>query len=350
MLAASYYIPTISPASINVMGLLGIAAPYLFLFNVVFIIFWVFAKKYFYPIVSLSAILISWNVTSKCVAFNINAPYVKSKTEKQFSLLNYNVRLLNFYNWSGRNDTRDSMLSFFKQRNADVLCLQEFYTTSNDSGGVDNIKDIKTLCDYKYIAQCNVSVNNRGKWGSVVFSKFPLLQNTNYSLDSNSRNRMQQCDLLIANDTVSVFNLHLKSNSFTSKEALLIADENNKKVLNDSAIATSQRILAKLNNAFEKRSIEAEEINKIISSCKHKHIACGDLNDLPSSFTYFTTRNKMYDCFLEKGLGLGATYKSIAPTLRIDYILFSEEFHLLEYKKYKVDYSDHFPLESVFEM
>ena len=71
---------------------------------------------------------------------------------------------------------------------------------------------------------------------------------------------------------------------------------------------------------------------------------CGDFNDVPNSYTYFTIRKDWQDAFLQKGFGIGRTYVHISPTLRIDYILASPAFNVLQCRKFSTPWSDHNPV------
>jgi endonuclease/exonuclease/phosphatase family metal-dependent hydrolase len=71
---------------------------------------------------------------------------------------------------------------------------------------------------------------------------------------------------------------------------------------------------------------------------------CGDLNDVPNSYTYFTVKNGMQDVFLKKGFGVGRTFSALSPTLRIDYIFADERFRIHQYNRVIRKYSDHYML------
>ncbi|MEZ5028200.1 MAG: endonuclease/exonuclease/phosphatase family protein [Ferruginibacter sp.] len=73
-------------------------------------------------------------------------------------------------------------------------------------------------------------------------------------------------------------------------------------------------------------------------------IVCGDMNDVPNSYTYFTVKDDLQDAFLKKSGGLGRTFRYISPTLRIDYILADKKFEVENFSKIKVPYSDHYPI------
>jgi endonuclease/exonuclease/phosphatase family metal-dependent hydrolase len=70
----------------------------------------------------------------------------------------------------------------------------------------------------------------------------------------------------------------------------------------------------------------------------------GDFNDVPNSYTYFTIRKNLQDAFLKNGFGIGRTYSTLAPTLRIDYILATREFTIPQFNRIVKDYSDHYLL------
>ncbi len=70
----------------------------------------------------------AWNVLE--VSWGVN--YLKSnsmdKPTQGFSLMSYNVRLMDLYDWTKVKGNKNNMIAFFKEKNADILCLQEFYS------------------------------------------------------------------------------------------------------------------------------------------------------------------------------------------------------------------------------
>ena len=42
-------------------------------------------------------------------------------------IMSYNVRLFDLYNWTKNEKTRDQILTFLKEEDADVICFQEYY-------------------------------------------------------------------------------------------------------------------------------------------------------------------------------------------------------------------------------
>jgi endonuclease/exonuclease/phosphatase family metal-dependent hydrolase len=85
-------------------------------------------------------------------------------------------------------------------------------------------------------------------------------------------------------------------------------------------------------------------VRQELDASPHPNIICGDFNDVPNSYTYFHIRGNMQDAFIQKGFGIGRSYVNLSPTLRIDYILASPEFTVLQCKRFNLPYSDHHPI------
>lgn len=348
LLSLSRFIPNINPYEQSIIGILGLITPFLVAVNVVFILFWTLTKKWKFISIPIIAIIIAWPVVNVLLGGHFFCKQDKAKGEKRFTLLSYNVRLLDLYNWSGKKNTRDEMISYLKNKNADILCLQEFYT-GNDSVGINNIKSIQKECNYEYVAECTMNENKRGKWGSVIFSHAPIVQATNHDIDVVGSNLLQQVDLLFQADTISVFNVHLKSNKFSKEENDLVNSENLPSINND-AIEKTKKIYKKLERSSINRGLEASLVSHIIKTAKHPKVVCGDLNDIPSSYVYFKVRSGMDDAFLKKGKGLGATYNQFLSVLRIDYIFNSPNLKVNAIEIGKETYSDHFPMMAYFDL
>ncbi|MBL7766099.1 MAG: endonuclease/exonuclease/phosphatase family protein [Chitinophagaceae bacterium] len=256
--------------------------------------------------------------------------------------MSYNIRLLDLYNWSKRKETRDEIIAYLKKKNPSVLCLQEFYT-GNDSIGFNNVKDIMDACQFKYYASCYVNNNRRGHWGSIVFSKCPIVKSMNHDIDVVGSNQLQQVDIALGKDTFSVYNVHLKSNRFTKQENEMV-EKKEISEMDTKAMSQSKALVKKLESNAVSRGLEADLVSNTISNNVYPSIICGDLNDIPTSYVYFKIRGKFSDAFLQKGFGLGATYNKVLPVLRIDYIFHDDRFKINGFEMDQVTFSDHNPL------
>jgi endonuclease/exonuclease/phosphatase family metal-dependent hydrolase len=150
-------------------------------------------------------------------------------------------------------------------------------------------------------------------------------------------------DILADEDTIRVFTTHLQSVLFGSKEFRDLEIIRN---VDDSIVDASRSIVRKLRDAFRHRADQAEEVRARLDTCPHPAIICGDFNDVPNSYTYSTIRGDWQDAWLQKGFGIGRTYKNISPTLRIDYILADRSFQTLQCRKIPTPWSDHNPVEA----
>jgi endonuclease/exonuclease/phosphatase family metal-dependent hydrolase len=118
----------------------------------------------------------------------------------------------------------------------------------------------------------------------------------------------------------------------------------------DSILLNSKTVLAKLRNAMNLRSSQADVARKILDDSPYPVVFCADLNDTPNSYTYFTIRGNMQDAFLKKGFGIGRTFSSLSPTLRIDYIFADNQFRINQFTRVAKNLSDHFMIIADLEL
>lgn len=98
--------------------------------------------------------------------------------------------------------------------------------------------------------------------------------------------------------------------------------------------------------AFNRRAVQANIVREAIDRSPYPSIICGDFNDVPNSYAYFRIRGERQDAFLKKGFAVGRTFISLAPTLRIDYILPDRNFEVKQFDMVDEDLSDHIMLVS----
>jgi len=342
------YIPSISPGEYEIMGVLGLITPLLAIINIVFIFFWILTKQYPMAAVAALGIFISWNVLCVCFGFNFLKKNDLNKVNHEFTVMSYNVRLLDLYDWTGDKNNRKKMLSFIQKQSPDVLCLQEFYT--KDGTGLDNINAIKKIGRYPYAETCALKRHKNRQWGSVVFSRFPIVKNTNVIINEEDKNLIQETIIEKDSQKIRLYNVHLHSNKLSPKD-IVWDKEGDVLQTAKGALQNSKSVYTKLLRAYKQRGNEANLSAFVIEeNTSLPTIVCGDLNDLPSSYSYFNIRGKLKDAFLERGSGIGPTYNGKVSFLRIDYMFYSEKIRLKAFQKIKVPYSDHFPLIGKFQM
>jgi endonuclease/exonuclease/phosphatase family metal-dependent hydrolase len=179
-------------------------------------------------------------------------------------------------------------------------------------------------------------------FGQAIFSRFPIVDSgiVHYPRPGMPESLIQ-ADVLFGKDTVRFYTTHLQSFQFKKDDY-----ERMEKIKNrdDSLISNSINIFSKLKKATIYRSRQANIVKEITANSPHPYVFAGDFNDVPNSFTYFTIKGNLQDAFLKKGFGIGRTFSGISPTLRIDYILATNHFSVLQFNRLVKNYSDHYML------
>lgn len=180
----------------------------------------------------------------------------------------------------------------------------------------------------------------------IIFSRYPIVDTLlmRYSRTDGFRatESLIAADIHAGKDTIRVFATHLQSVLFRGKD---FHDLTIIKNVDDSILMASKSIAKKLGYAFRRRADQAEQVRAQLDKSPHPGIICGDFNDVPNSYTYATIRGHWQDAFLKKGFGIGRTYVYISPTLRIDYILTSPVFDILQCRTFfSLHMSDHNPV------
>ncbi|MFM7823984.1 MAG: endonuclease/exonuclease/phosphatase family protein, partial [Bacteroidota bacterium] len=270
-------------------------------------------------------------------------------TQTTLRVLSFNVRLFDLYNWTDSEKTRQRIFSTIEELNPDIICFQEFFSSNHRN--LDNIKAIKQMARMNYHhAEFSITRLISDQYGIATFSKFPIIGKGIIKQEKKSTNLAMYTDVLIgAGDTVRVFNCHLQSVRFKADDYAFIEDPVN----NPGPLGKLNKTIAMLRllkKAYTYRAHQAEVIATKISETTTPLLVCGDFNDTPISFTYRTISNGLKDAFMEDGKGIGATYAGPIPGLRIDYVLYNDDFELESYQTPKRRLSDHLPLVADFKL
>lgn len=336
-------VPYVSPAYFWPVSILGLAFPFLLVVMLLFVVFWlIFDIKY--CLLPVCALLIGWRSIAVLVAFHRPASS-PAKPAGSMTVMSYNVRYFKNFTYSAQQNKslRQEILSLIAEQKPDILCLQEFYTSENPHD-FNNREDISNEMGlpYRYFSSDHNYLNNHS--GSIIFSRYPILRAQKVKLmESSASENVVYADVLKGKDTLRIFTMHLQSIYLSNKD---LAGLEKVKKQQDTGLVVSRTILTKIRRAFIKRQQQAETVAREISASPYPVIICGDFNDTPNSYAYFTIRGKLRDAFLEKGRGIGRTYASISPTLRIDYIFTDPSFRVSRFQVIHRELSDHYPIVS----
>lgn len=334
--------PLISPEKVPFLAFWGLVMPYSLIINVAFIVYWVLKARFYFAI-SLAAMLIAWPTT------RTSFPYHRSEQtteQKGIKVMSYNVRVFDRYNWSKNKNNVSDMIRFIKDQDADVLCLQEFGVATATGHGVTEKFILNSFAEFPhhYIHYNPNSRTKRYRQGLAVFSRYPIV---NQGIDGD-KSVIKGCsifaDIDVKGKKIRVINSHFESIHFNNKYDIIDGiDGDNYKNRIKGAVKS-------INRAAIQHSKSAEGIKTIANNSPHPVVLCTDMNNTPVSYSYHSLAKSLDDAYLHNNTGFGSTYNGHYPFLRIDFIFHSKSLPMIEYKRQKVRYSDHYPIMAEFAL
>ncbi|WP_106526440.1 endonuclease/exonuclease/phosphatase family protein [Chitinophaga niastensis] len=333
--------PYISPAWFWPISFITLAFPFLLGLLVVFLFGWLFFN-YRYALLSLIAILLGWKSIIAFVAFNMPSGNKAATTSTSFTVMSYNVSQFGLYREKDSKYNRQAMFAMIKKQQLDIACFQDFYT-SEKKNDFNNREDIsrEMALPFRYFSS-DFNRNGMQHWGSIIYSRFPIIASDKVKMSIGPRSEsLIYADIVRDADTVRIVNMHLESYRFNEKDYSAIKKIKNQE---DTGLIATKSIVQKMREAYIRRSQQADIVGNFIRQSPYPVIVCGDFNDTPASYTYFTIKGDLQDAFLQKGLGIGRTFTGLAPTLRIDYVFVSADFKVNSFRKINSDLSDHYPV------
>ena len=319
LLLFSYTLQYIKPSLFPYLSFVSLSVPILLLLNFLFCVYWLIKlKKQF--ILSLLILLIGY---SQVLSFFKLSKNIERVSPDNISVMSFNVRLFNLYNWIDNDEILNDIKSFVNDENPDVINIQEFRSTKDFS-----------LDKYPY--KHSSSSDGKTSYGLASFSKLPIV-NQGVILSENSSAIAIYIDIKKYRDTIRFYNIHLKS--FKLESELEIISEN-----------TSDKILNVFDNTFKIQENQSEIISKHIKQSPYKVVVSGDFNNTAYSYVYKLLKDDLVDAFDSAGSGFGSTYNFKYFPMRIDFILMDNSFRINEFKTFDKNLSDHFPIISTFNL
>jgi len=318
LLLFSFLLQFIKPSLFPYLSFMSLSVPILIIINLLFFTYWlVKLKKQF--ILSLFVLLIGYSQVLSFFKFSDNLERVSPDT---ISVMSYNVRLFNLYNWID-SDVENDIISFIGSQEPDVINMQEYRSTERFS--LD-----------KYQFQHSSLSDGKTSYGLATFSKLPIVNKGIIKSDNLSTIAIF-IDVKKYSDTLRFYNIHLQS--FKLESELEILDENN-----------SDKILNIFDNTFKIQENQSNIISKHIENSPYKVVVSGDFNNTAYSYVYNLLKGDLVDSFDSAGSGFGSTYNFKYFPMRIDFILMDKTFRINEFKTFSQNLSDHFPIISTFNL
>ena len=323
-------------------SLLAFFFPLFLILLLVFLLIWLFVRKR-YVFISLLCLLIGWKNIHAFFGFSLATHDFSRKDSSSLRVLTWNVRSWDEFTTKKLDASghRLPMLKLVGTQHADVLCFQEFFEPADTTKS--NIRYIQRELQfpYYYFSRDFRFRINKYEMGTIIFSKYPIIQTyqTRFNADTNIKTEsLIAADIEVNQKIIRIYTTHLQSVLFKAKDFRNVEIIRNAE---DSMLQASRSLAKKLKGALGLRGYQADTVRRQLDACTSPYIICGDFNDVPNSYTYFHIRGNLQDAFIAKSFGIGRSYIHISPTLRIDYILPSMDFKVIQAMKITSPYSDH---------
>ena len=312
------FVPTLDPREYGEVSTLGLVAPIIYVAQVVLTLYWIVRWR---PLMIVPMILVSlMGVFQLSLFYKLelrriyNEPNLKPRYDKKaLKVMTYNVR--SFID-DGGSRCVDSIVKVIKAMNPDILCIQEM--------GFSDIAD--TLLEPLKPMPRSLSRENLSP---AIYSRYPIIRASRMDTLKN----FVWADIVVKDknreDTIRVFNNHLHSTAIRRDDSNYIE---NHEFLGDDSVGKVRSMISRLTENNRVRAEQADTLAQLIAASPYPAIVCGDFNDTPVSYTYRTVARKLNDPFRKVGRGYSHTYRGFFDMLRIDYILYSDDFEALSYE------------------
>ena len=338
LLMLAYAAPRVDPHDSLWFAYLGLAAPFLYLANLVLMLYWTVRWKWI--AVGLAAVaVIGLGHVSKFFRPAFGKAYEQVRLPGSFRVLSYNVEGFFGRDSLGKRENQVAEIArFIRESEPDIICMQEFELNRiNPRVKFDSLREA-----WKYSAFffTSGSPDQNGR-GLAIYSKYPVVRRGGIHYPE-SNNASMWADVIMHRDTLRVYNNHMQSTQ---------VNESDREYLSGTGLSADslgderlKDILRKLGRNFRVRAAQADSIAGIIHDGTPRVIVCGDFNDTPMSYTYRQLRGDLKDAFCEKGRGIIFTYRGLLGVFRIDYLFHSNDLATVGYDSEQPQWSDHNPV------
>ena len=309
----AYLLPFMAPKVFPFLSVFTLVMPLMLILNFLFFIYWLLQTK---RQMLLSGIFLLLGITFISKFYKFSSKDLP-EDKADFTLMSYNVRLFNLYDWLPQRDIPQVIPAFVKEHNPDIVCLQEYNKVGD-----------KSFSQYKH----KFIFKMDGQAGQAIYSRFPIIGKGDIQFPG-SANNVVYADIKKGKDTLRVYSMHLQSIKISPDIHENFDEEKSKVIFN------------RISEAFKKQQLQGELVEKHKSECRYPMIICGDLNNSAFSYVYRSVKGKMNDAFEEAGKGFGKSYNYKYYPARIDYVFTDKSIEVKEYITFpEFINSDHFPV------
>lgn len=327
-----------NPTEYSLFPFFGLPFVFFVFANLLFIPFWLF-KNIKLCLISIIVLIVNYsNITSH---FQIRQE--QKIPEHSIKIMSYNVRLFGLYNNNSNKYELDSIIGLINKENPNILFIQEYYCDEKES--FPTRSNLLKVGDLKYFSNNFTLTNKKHHFGTAIFCSYPIINSAVVDFGKKTGNSCMYCDVVINNDTLRLFNVHLASIHFGKEDYNFINELSSNNNESPNIKQNSLKIFRKLRKAYKTRATQVEILTKEIIKSPYRVLIAGDFNDPPISYTYNSILGlDLLDAFKEAGNGWTSTFVGIFPFFRIDYIFHSKEIKSYRYRTIEKKFSDHYPI------
>ncbi|WP_291721172.1 endonuclease/exonuclease/phosphatase family protein [Bernardetia sp.] len=340
----SYLSVLVSPQFFWLFGFVSMLIPFCLMANVFFVLLWWWRKRW-YALYSLLVLVIGFPFWQASISFGGLLEEDFEENRNYLSVLSYNVREFDVYQRKNDDYTvTKNTINWIKNDTSDIICIQDFYNSETHTvlNTREQLAKEKTETPYYFHKRYTSANHGRGKFGIAIFSKYPFINKGEVPFKVRTANGAIFADIVKNNDTIRIYNIHLESMSINQNELQPL----------DKPEETFWYAGSRLKKGFASRAEQVEAIINHIQASPYPIILCGDLNDLPYSYTYFKLHHSLENAFESKGLGTGFTFNGKLFFLRIDNQFYDEEkIECLYFNTHReIPFSDHYPVRGIYSI
>ena len=302
----------ISPSKIPYFNFISIGFPILFVFNLFFILYWLF---------------VSWRhfIITLILSLGIVYPFYLSYPIYNFNKGSNEVANLSVMTFNSHGFQEDGTKELVEDNLTDIMLLQESREANQKKWSENQLKDYYK----KYFGLL------------TIYSRYPIINSgVIESIDSTSIGKAAYADIDLGFDTVRFINLYM--------HPMQIKKELVKDVINSNSrqeIEVSGKLLEnKLVDGMKMHEKQFKTLIPHILSSPYPIILGTDLNSTPGSYEYQMLNQYLIDSYIQKGEGNGTTFHGFKFPIRIDYLFHSKGIEVIKTKVIRKKFSDHYPL------
>lgn len=347
------YAGKVNPEFMTVPSVMVLALPYLAIATLITGIAWLCTKHLIMAGLAGLTLFAGWSNLKDVTPISFS----KSPQDERctFRLMTFNS--LHLADTTKQNAPGNRAIRFLTESGADIICLQELINFE-DPHEIHHWS--RGLIDSLYAAYPYRAASLPGQSSSYdlkILSKYPVrtlpiaCPDTEEDGFWRSRRRWALFEVDINGFKLPIVDFHMTSYNLTDTEREVVTDIRGVNSAKNSIKEFRYEIFPKLGEAFRTR---AKNVNEMIATTSDYKtlIACGDFNDVPTSYSYRLMRRAGFqDAYSETSLGPTNTFNQFLFLFHIDQIFYrGARLKALKTKRHRINTSDHYPMEATFEI